>query len=111
MARLQDSARTTLDGSGAGMLRFGPMLPGTRWEVKGVSVQVDPSTPGPVAKIYKGTPSPGTYISGTYDGANDSDNALSESLWPGEFITVQWTGGSPGATATVAYRGEIIAGA
>ena len=105
--RLVDSARVTLDGSGTGTVRFGPTRPGERWHVTSVSVSVSTNTSTPVAKVYRGNVGPGTFISGTYDGALDTDPQLNEQLWPGEYLSVQWTGGDSGATATATYRGTI----
>ena len=108
VTQLYDSARVTLDGSGNGTVVFGPQRPNTKWIVKGVSVQTSTTTLMPKANVYRGTVNPGTFITGTYDGGNDADNALNETLWPGEYISVRWTGGDPGAQATAAYRGDLI---
>lgn len=105
--RLYDSVRVTLDGSGTGTVRFGPSRPGERWRVTSVSVSTSTNTNTPVAKVYRGTPAPGAFISGTYDGALDTDPELNELLWAGEYLSVQWTGGDSGATATATYRGTV----
>jgi len=108
--RLMDNARTVLDETGRGHVRFGPTRPGESWSVQGVSVTVSETNGETTAKVYRGSPDPGTFISGTYDGANDSDNGLNELLWPGEVLTVEWTGGVPGAVAIAAYRGVLHTG-
>lgn len=106
--KIYDSSKVTLDGSGNGTVTLGPGRPNMRWVIKGISVQVSSNVNEPVANIYRGSVNPGSFISGTYNGSNDADNELNETLYPGEFLTVQWTDGDSGAQATASYRGELI---
>lgn len=108
VTQLYDSVHATLDANGTATVIFGPGRPNTRWLVKGISVQASTTVLMPIANVYRGTVNPGTFITGTYDGGNDSDNELSEVLYPGQFLSVQWTGGDVGAQVTAAYRGDLI---
>ena len=106
--RLQDTKRVVLDSNGVGTVSFGPARPREKWTVQRVAVQVSSGTLEAQAKLYRGTVGVGSYISGTVTGSTgDTDDALSEVLWSGETLSVQWTGGDAGATATVTYWGEI----
>jgi len=108
---LHDAARVTLDASGNGQVRLGPSRPNTRWLIKRVSVQTSTNTLEPEAKIYRGNVGTASFISGTFTGSSDSDDGLTEELHPGEFLTVRWTGGDVGATATATWSGDEITGA
>lgn len=106
--RLQDTKRVVLDASGTGTVTFGPGRPNEKWTVTRIGVQVSTNVLESQAKIYRGTVGVGSYISGTVSGSTgDNDDGLEEALWSGENLSVQWTGGDVGATATVTYWGTI----
>lgn len=108
---LRDSRVVTLNGSGEGSVTFGPSRPNTRWIINRYSVRVSSNTAEPTAIVYRGTINPGSQISGTYSGSNDTDSEVSDNpLFPGEFYTCHWTGGDAGATATISFSGEEITG-
>lgn len=107
--RLADTASVTLDGSGNGSVRFGPNHPRQAWRVNSISVQVATNTKEATAQVYRGNVSPGSRISGTVSGSTgDTDPDLNEHLWPGEYITVSWTGGDANTKATATYSGVIL---
>ncbi len=108
--RITDAKTVTLDGNGDGEVTYGPGRPNTRMRITGVGVQTSTSTLVPTAKVYQGSADPGRFVSGTYNGALNSDNELDIELWPGEQITVRWENGDVGATATATFRGEEITG-
>lgn len=108
MQRLQDTKRVVLDAAGAGTVSFGPGRPNEKWTVTRIGVQVSSNTLEAQAKIYRGTVGVGSYISGSISGSTgDTDDGLEETLWSGETLSVRWTGGDVGATATVTYWGNI----
>lgn len=108
---LQDSRSVVLDGSGQGVVIFGPSRPNTRWVVSRLSVQVSSNVNEPTANVYRGTVNPGTFITGTFSGSNDTDSQVTDSpLYPGEYYTCQWTGGDAGASATISFGGTEISG-
>ncbi len=107
-ARLQDTARVTLNASGVGTIRFGPGRPREKWTVTRVSCQASSNTKEAQFKLYRGSVGPGTFISGSVSGSTgDTDDTLREALNSGEYLTGQWTGGDVGAVATVTYWGNI----
>lgn len=106
--RLQDTKRVILDGSGNGTVTFGPGRPNEKWTVNRISVQCSAAVKEAQAKVYRGTVGPGTLLTGTVTGSTgDTDDGLTEILWSGETVSVQWTGGDAGATATATYWGNI----
>jgi hypothetical protein len=108
---LQDSRSVTLDANGYGVVTFGPGRPNTRWLVNRISVQVSSNTNEPTANVYRGTINPGTFITGTYSGSNDTDSQVSDNpLYPGEYYSVEWVGGDAGATAIVSFGGREFSG-
>lgn len=106
--RLQDTKRVTLNGTGTGTVSFGPGRPNEKWTVTRIGVQVSSAVLEAQAKIYRGTVGVGSFISGSVSGSTgDTDDSLNETLWSGETLSVQWTGGDAGAVATVTYWGTI----
>ena len=108
-ARLQDTARVTLNASGVGTIRFGPGRPREHWTITRVSCQVSTKVLEAEFKVYRGSIGPGTFISGSVSGSTgDSDDGLKEGLNAGEYLSAQWTGGDVGAIATLTYWGNIV---
>lgn len=107
---LWDSRSVVLDGSGYGTVQFGPDRPNTRWVITRVSLQVASNVAEPEGRIYRSRVSPGLMLSGTFSGSNDTDDGLNETVYPGDFLVVEWTGGDAGATATAAFFGQEISG-
>lgn len=104
MRALRDSRSVVLDANGYGAVTFGPSR--DPWTIQRMSVSVSSNTSEPQANIYRGTVNPGTKISGTYSGSNDTDSQVSDNpLYPGETYTCEWTGGDAGATATISFSG------
>lgn len=105
---IRDTRSVLLDGSGNGSLSFGPGRPNTRWVINGVSVNVATNNLESSGVLLQN----GSRISETFAASSGaSDNELPDRpLWPGETFTFQWTGGDPGARATLSYRGEEITG-
>lgn len=108
--RYRDSRTETLDASGNAEVFVEPQRHGLRYRITGVAVQVANTTLQPTAKVYEGSADASNFRSGTYDGANDSDNQLDIELYQGERITVRWEGGTPGAIATATFTGEETSG-
>ena len=108
--RLRDSRNVTLNGSGVGSVTFGPQRPNTRYVINTVSVIGPTMTSLAEARVYFGTAEQSNFISGTFVGNNDTDSAIDEELYPGEFLTVKWTGGDSGAQVTATFRGREIVG-
>jgi hypothetical protein len=95
-----------LDGSGNGTGILNGPKPGQKWTITQVSVLCT-GVAVPVFKYYKGTVNDGNFISGTFTGNQDTDSAPNIELFPGEYLTGVWTGGSSGAVGTFTVQGTI----
>lgn len=109
--QFRDSAQVTLDANGDGSLRLGPNRHGVRWIINRITVQTSTSTLVPMAKVYRGGIGDASFITGTFVGNFDVDDGLNEELNNGEYLTVAWTGGDPGAVATATWNGDELTGA
>lgn len=101
---LDEDAHGIVDALGVAVVTIGP----TRrqiWRTTNVAVLCD-STESTEARVYRGSAMPGNYLAGTHSG--NGDNApISVSLATGGLLTVVWTGGTPGARATVSLYGTM----
>lgn len=95
-----------MNGSGVATVTLGPGGSHEGWEVLSIAVLLTPSTSVGEARVYLGpSVSDASFLEGTYDGARDtSPQSPPLVLDPGESITVQWTGATPAARATVNVR-------
>lgn len=110
---LQVSAWVVLDGQGDGVVTLGPELPGTSWNPASCGVKVTPTSTTTVSEffLYLGGVSDENFIGGTYTGdINSSAVTLPAPLTPGQILTGRWTGGNPGATATLTLSGQQTIG-
>jgi hypothetical protein len=106
------SATVVLDANGNGTVTIGPTIPGTAWQVSGVGVLVNGGVAVnvPTFTLYNGGPAPGNFLGGSYTGSNDSDTGLAITLTPGQILTGVWSGGDPGASATMSVNGTQTIG-
>jgi len=105
---LSVSASVVLDGSGNGQVSLGPALPGTSWQPVSAAVLVAPVSLTVVStvKLYNGSVQPGNFIGGSYTGDTNS-TGLALTLQLGQIITAVWSGGNPGARATLTLTGTM----
>lgn len=92
----------TLDSSGNGSVNLGPTSTRTYWDVTTVAVQGTSVNPIPTASVFLGS----TNLGSTWSGTLDSDN-VDVRVWPGQQLTVKWSGGTPGASATAYAYGTV----
>lgn len=107
---LTHSASVTLGGTGGGSVQLGPSSPGETWQPSQVSVSCSQvvTTGTCQAVIYAGAgPSQGTFVDGTFSGdTGDTSDAIGgRVVHPGESVFAVWSGGVPGATATLVISG------
>lgn len=103
---LNEMAVVTLNGEGYGEAALGPTRPFHTWRVTTIALTVNNDNQIPQCRIYKGDPDPTNFYAGTAAGTNDSSEC-DLTLYPSHKITAVWTGGVPGAQATVSVFGEI----
>jgi hypothetical protein len=101
-------ATVTLNGSGNGTASIGPTRVRERWYPSIVSVSVSSNASEPACKTYRGPQiTDAAFVDGTYTGSSDStDSFQGTELHAGDKVWAVWTGGDPGATATVTVTGE-----
>lgn len=104
---LSESASVTLDGSGSGSVRIGPNAPGVIWRPGVVGVRVSSMGLSPTCQIYAGpSASPSYFCDGTYTGQQNSTDAVKgQELRVGQYVWAVWSGGDPGAEATLTVTG------
>lgn len=100
--QLEASASTTLNASGNGSVTLSPPTSRVIWHVSTVAVGGSSTVNIPIAVVSLGS----TNLGGTYSGTNDSDN-VDVLVWPGQHITVTWSGGDSGASATAYVYGTL----
>jgi len=104
---LSVSASTVLDVNGNGQVQPGPQLAGVSWSPSNVGIVVTPVSTTVVStfKVYNGAAQDQNFIGGTYTGDSNSSAISVPDMHPGSVITGVWSGGNPGATATMTLTG------
>jgi hypothetical protein len=105
--QLSESTSVVLDGSGAGVARIGPQRAGVRWELSSVALSATVSDPQPTALVYLGSAAPGSFLGGSYSGAQDTASTTAV-LFSGQYLTIAWSGGAAGARATATVLGKLV---
>jgi hypothetical protein len=102
------SVTVVLSGSGAGTARIGPAGARETWQAEAASVSVSTSTAEAQCRIYVGDSATApNYVDGTLSGSTgDSTGRVSaRPLKLGDYVWAVWTGGDPGAVATLNVTG------
>lgn len=108
---LAEYAQVTLDVNGTGAVQIGPDKFNESWQIDVCAVNVNVPSASKQSRftIYKGSSTAITsLVNGTYSGNFDSDTAFNQTLKSGNIYTCVWTGGVPGAVATVVFHGTRI---
>ncbi len=106
---VNEAGYTTLDGNGNGTLKMVPDGGGTTWQPASVSVKCSTNNSEATCQVYIGpTPDDAYFVDGTLSGSSgDSTTNVAgyqvdtrgNSLW------AVWSGGDPGAQATMQVSG------
>lgn len=118
-ADLNENASVVLNGSGNGTAQLSPhgtRYSGYQWRPINLYVSVAPA-PGnsavlnnakATAYVSYGVQSntPNDAIGSTINGSLGDTCGMSQTVKPGDWITVVWTGGDPGAIATMRVTGQ-----
>lgn len=100
-------ASVTLDANGKGTVFLGPGRAGTRWQVTRYTTSGN-STAQPALSVSRATFG---LIDTTVNGNADvSEWVTPVSLWSGETLRFDYTGGTPGAVMTVYLEGTSDTG-
>lgn len=102
---LNESQPVTLDGAGNGTARLSPAF-GQTWHPATTSVKASSAVAEAQCRIYNGTDTTdANFVDGTRSGSTgDSTDHLRECRAPNSIWAV-WTGGDPGAQATLKVYG------
>lgn len=104
--RLSVKAYVTLDGSGNGTASIGPLSPGEQWSDLTVSVSVASNVAEATCRIYAGAAAtPGYFADGTTWGSTGDSTTNLGTVQVGGGVFAAWTGGDPGAKATMTVTG------
>lgn len=121
---IPDQAQVKLDGSGNGTAVITPGQAGAPgsgvgaarnsgllWNVTGVSVSASSSASDAKASVFISygilSSTQADFLGQTATGSSGDTCSVNVSLKPGDWITVKWTGGTPGAIATMRVTGTI----
>lgn len=99
------AGEVVLDAAGHGLARVGPGRAGLKWLVKRISVS-GPPTPVLVARVrvFKGEPG-SRQLTSSYIGNDNDADGWTETLHSGQYMTAEWSGGTPGDRYTLALFG------
>lgn len=107
--QLSFTASVRLNGSGAGTAQAAPTTTPTEvWNPTVISVQVSSNTNEATCQIYVGPqPQQNWFVDATFSGStgDSTDKAAGNLVRQGNSVWAVWTGGDPGATATVSISG------
>jgi len=106
-AEVSPAASVTLDGSGNGQVSLSPPS-GTIWRLRLASVSTTGTVSQPQAFLYRGSASgPLEQIDSTFLGNSASSAKVAGApFFAGQVLWAKWTGGDPGATATLQAWGQ-----
>jgi hypothetical protein len=103
---LSTSASCILDGDGNGTAAAGPGLPGVSWQPSNIAVSASTNISEAQCYLYLGIlPIPASLQAATATGSTGDSTGFSATVWPGQQLIAVWSGGDPGATATMAITG------
>jgi hypothetical protein len=109
--QLEESRSVVIGGNGKGRVTLGPSSNFERWEIETVSVsntsQIPEGNQQPVATVYKSGTSAFNYIESTRAGTGDLSDTKYV-LMPGDFVTVEWAGATPGTFSVAILRGTRV---
>ncbi|MGH2866774.1 MAG: hypothetical protein ACRDNK_04280 [Solirubrobacteraceae bacterium] len=106
---LSEYAFTKLDGSGNGTVRLGPTAHGVVWNPTVASIKATGAIPAGLATctVYAGSSATDdNFVDATYDVTSAATDAIAGNvLRLGGYLYAVWSGGTPGATATLSVAG------
>jgi hypothetical protein len=104
---LTRSVSTVLGAAGGGTVSTGPQVTNEMWNVTVASVSCSTNGSEATCRIYAGGYiSQGAFIDGTTWGSTgDSTTNFATPVYTGQQVFAAWTGGDPGAIATLVVQG------
>lgn len=109
---LNGFASVKLDGSGNGIASIGPQRVREHWQPSSASVSVSSNTLEAQCSVYLGsTLGSATFLGQTATGSTGDTCGIGVDMQTGMLIWAKWSGGDPGAIATLVPNGEYTIGA
>jgi hypothetical protein len=109
---LSEFVTITLDGSGNGTAQLGPRAHGLVWKPTVASIKMTGDIPADLATVFVyagGTVNDGNFVDSTYDvNSASSGNIAGQQLQLGQYVFAVWSGGNPGASATLTLNGTKV---
>lgn len=108
---LRETAITTLNGSGNGTAKVGPLTARERWSPQNVHVSVSTNTNEAQCSIYVGdSPTQSNFRDQTLSGStgDSSDRVNADVIGCGYYVFAVWTGGDPGSQAIMTVTGTKV---
>lgn len=105
---LNETVSVRLDGAGAGTAKVGPISAREVWHPAAAAVKVSTIENEAQCLIYVGdSATQQNFVDGTYSGSSGdaSDRMAATIVRVGWYVWATWTGGDPGATATLTVTG------
>lgn len=106
MPRFRYSASTTLDAAGSGSVRIAPN--GRDWAIRYLTVRTSTNVLEANASLYENYIGADYLIDATFTGSSGDTTDTVIPVLDGYAVVVEWTGGDPGAVATVTYTGDEV---
>ncbi len=106
---LRQYAQVVLNGSGAGTAKVGPLSARETWSPTSASIQCSTTVNEATCNVYAGsTATQPDYVDASFAGSSgDSTSRVSgTTIYCGQYVWAVWTGGDPGATATLTVTGS-----
>lgn len=105
-------ANVILDSNGNGTAQCGPGRVREHWQISGVAVAVNTQNKEASCSVYIGSnPDRTSFVGNTITGSSgDTCGTAGIDIQPGQFVFAVWTGGDPGATATLTAFGTYTIG-
>ena len=113
MPPLKLSKSVQLDGAGNGSVQLGPVPTYVSWQIERIAVAAigGTGTAQAIVYVYRGDAAGPAVEDSTYAGNLDTaEYANPIRLQTGEYLTVAWSAGRPGARATASATGQQISG-
>lgn len=104
MANFRQSGSVTLDGDGSGSVRIAPS--GRDWVINYLTVRTSSNAKEATASLYENYIGDDYLIDASFTGSTGDTTDTTIPVRDGYAVVIAWTGGDPGATATVTYSGE-----
>lgn len=104
----EGTTSVTLNGSGSGVAKIGPISAREKWQTNGAHVSCATNVKESQCAIYAGTGAyPNTFRDSTLSGStgDSTDRIENDIIGCGEYIFAVWTGGDAGTKATLNVTG------